>query len=101
MVPPLPKANDSCKKEDVEQRQKIYQRFLTAICKSEVLKSNKYVVDFIKTEDRKDFDLQTKSQSYQKFSKKFEDVVNKGGIASFKENKGSKDFVTSIKDITS
>ena len=65
-----------------------------------MLKSNKYVVDFIKTEDRKDFDLQTKSQSYQKFTKKFEDVVHKGGIATFKEKKGATDFVTSIKEIT-
>ena len=56
MVPPLPKQSDASKEDELQKRQKIYQRFLKAVCKSEVLKSCNLVTFFLKTEDRKDFD---------------------------------------------
>ena len=61
--------------DDLERRKFIYERFLKAICKSEVLKSCQYLVFFLKLDEKSAFEAATKSMTNTKFSRKIGDVV--------------------------
>ena len=54
MVPPLPAKNLNSQDRKIPKRQRLYQRFLNSIHRSEVLKSVQIFVDFIKLPDRLD-----------------------------------------------
>ena len=50
MIPPLPPKKTSTREHAIEKRQRLYQRFLHALQKSEVLKTCQLFVDFLKVE---------------------------------------------------
>jgi hypothetical protein len=53
LVPALPEKTIKLTDEHLSKRLKLFNRFLNAICKNEVLKTCKLVVDFLKIEDKK------------------------------------------------
>ena len=66
MVPPLPYKNLKAQDRKIPKRQRLYQRFINAIHKSETLKQVQIFVDFIKLSDRTDWITATKRVDKQK-----------------------------------
>lgn len=55
MVPALPKRKESTNNDHLEKLQKIFNRFLSAVVKSEVLKTCQLVVAFLMQDQKKDW----------------------------------------------
>jgi hypothetical protein len=53
----------------------MYNRFLLGVSRSEVLKTSKYLVEFLKTTDRQAWKFNKKINEKLKFSRKIEDVI--------------------------
>ena len=63
----------------MRSRSQLYNRFLTGIARSEVLKSCKFVQQFFTVTDRKYFKIEQEAFEKRKFSKLIEDVVSPEG----------------------
>lgn len=98
LIPPLPKEQKTKTQEkDMNNRQHIYNRFLTSISRSEVLKSCRYVQQFVTIVDKKYFKLEQEAFEKRKFSKLIEDVVAMEGSVSVEDRTDSKKFCDGIK----
>jgi len=79
MVPALPSRNPKVTESHFSKLLKIYTRFLQSILRSEVLKTCKLIVDFLKIENYQDWLLErTKFEKY-KFSRQIQDVISESG----------------------
>ena len=63
----------------MEQRKKAYDRFLIAVSRSEVLKSCKFVPQFLSIADRKYFSQEQGAYEKKKFGKAIEEVLSTEG----------------------
>jgi hypothetical protein len=79
LIPPLPQRSEETKEEELPKRLKVYNRFLKSVCKSEVLKSCVFLLQFVQTADRKDWETQVKFNQKLKFARRIEDVVSNQG----------------------
>lgn len=77
---------------------KLYNRFLTAVAKSEVLKTCQLVVAFLKQDQRKDWSLAKLQFDKMRFSRKISDVITKDGQVNVQDKKPNRVFCDKIKD---
>ena len=55
LIPPLPVIKKKNTEKSIKRRQRFFSRFLQAVCRSEILKSCPYLVDWLKNDDIKEF----------------------------------------------
>jgi len=65
----------------------IYNRFLGSINKSQVLKSSRFLVDFLRMVERTEWKFNKKINEKLKFSRQIEDVVSVDGEANVENQK--------------
>lgn len=101
IVPALMPKQTATSQSEAAKRQQMYNRFLLGISKSEVLKTSKYLVEFLKTTERQAWKFNKKINEKLKFSRKIEDIICAEGQVNVEENKKSQDFCSRIKTIVS
>ena len=88
LVPPLPLKKETATSEsEATKRMQIYNRFLGSINKSQVLKSSRFLVDFLRVVERSEWKFNKKINEKLKFSRQIEDVVSVDGEASVENQK--------------
>ena len=55
VIPPLPIKKKKDSEKSIKRRQRFFTRFLQAVCRSEILKSSTYLVEWLKNDDVKEF----------------------------------------------
>ena len=88
MVPPLPPRAFSTTPKRIDKRLRLYQRFLHAIHKSEIIKTSQIFVDFIKMPDRNEW-LNAVKRSQQT---KIYSVVQQDGMMNVQPNTHNAEF---------
>lgn len=78
----------------------MYNRFLIGVSRSEVLKSCKFVVQFLTIVDRKYWKIEVDGYLKIKYNRKIENVVSLDGTVSVEERGESKRFCDEIKNFT-
>ena len=101
IVPALMPKQTATSQSEAAKRQQMYNRFLLGISKSEVLKTSKYLVEFLKTTERQAWKFNKKINEKLKFSRKIEDIICAEGQVNVEESKKSQDFCSRIKTIVS
>ncbi len=86
MIPALPQKNKSTTDEYLNELMKLYNRFLTSVCRSEVLKTCKLVQSFLQ-HDSKFWNLEKLKYDKAKFTRNISDVVSKDGVVNLAEKK--------------
>jgi len=70
LVPPIPLKKETATSEsEATKRMQIYNRFLSSINKSQVLKSSKFLVDFLRVVERTEWKFNKKINEKLKFSR--------------------------------
>jgi hypothetical protein len=93
LIPPLPLIKETkCVEKEMNSRQQMYNRFLTSINRSEVLKSCRFLQQFVTITDKKYFEIERKGHEKIRFSRKIEDVVSPTGQVSVEDRTDSKKF---------
>lgn len=88
MVPPLPVKSLKAQDRKIPKRQRLYQRFINAILKNEVLKSVQIFVDFIKLADRSDWLNAIKRSANMKVFQ----VVSESGLMDVRNSSKNQNF---------
>jgi hypothetical protein len=78
----------------------MYNRFLIGVSRSEVLKSCKFVVQFLTIVDRKYWKIEVEGYLKIKYNRKIENVVSLDGCVSVEDRGESKRFCDEIKNFT-
>lgn len=98
MIPPLPKVKETKTGEkELRARVQLYSRFLVGVSRSEVLKSCKYVQQFLTVTDRKYFKIEQEAFEKKKFNRAIEEVISAEGQVSVEDRLDSKKFCDGIK----
>ncbi len=90
IVPALAQKQTATSQSEAAKRQSMYNRFLLGISRSEVLKTSKYLVEFLKTNERQAWKFNKKINEKLKFSRKVEDIICAEGVVNVEENNTSK-----------
>ena len=77
---------------------KLYNRFLNALCRSEVLKTSKMLVTFLKLDSLSQWSIEKKKYEKVKFSRLITEVISETGKINVEEKKQNKNFCDKIKD---
>ena len=88
----------STKEIYLEKLKMIYNRFLSAVCRSEVLKTCRLVVSFLKMENVNAWAIERHKYDKIKFDRKLSSVIAKDGVVSVQEKKANKAFCEKVKD---
>ncbi len=86
LVPPLPAKNNKLVDKVLMKRQKQFTRFLQAVARSEVLKSSKFLYDFLTEHDQKKWALVVKAEEKSKHSRLLSDLASVDGRANVQLN---------------
>lgn len=99
MVPALPKTSiKNYSDESLGELMKLYNRFLNALCRSEVLKTSKMLVTFLKLDSLSQWSIEKKKYEKVKFSRLITEVISETGKINVEEKKQNKNFCDKIKD---
>ena len=99
MVPALPKTSiKNYSDESLGELMKLYNRFLNALCRSEVLKTSKMLVTFLKLDSLSQWSIEKKKYEKVKFSRLISEVISETGKINVEEKKQNKNFCDKIKD---
>lgn len=100
MIPALPKKPQlsSTNDEYLEKLKLVYNRFLTAVCHSEVLKTCRLVVSFMKMDNANAWAIERVKYDKAKFDRKLSSVISKDGQVNVSEKKPNRVFCEKIKD---
>ena len=99
MVPALPKTSiKNYSDESLVELMKLYNRFLNALCRSEVLKTSKMLVTFLKLDSLSQWSIEKKKYEKVKFSRLISEVISETGKINVEEKKQNKNFCDKIKD---
>jgi len=78
----------------------MYNRFLIGISRSEVLKSCRFVYQFLTITDKKYWKIEKEGHEKIKFSRKIEDVIAPDGQVSVEDRHDSKKFCDEVRNFS-
>lgn len=78
--------------KQVVKKQVYYQRFLTAVLKSQVLRSCQFLVDFLQEQDTQVFMIRALTAQQEEGPRKLTDIATLGGEIDVKARKTAKQF---------
>jgi hypothetical protein len=82
----------------LEKLKLLYNRFLTAVCRSEVMKTCRLVVSFLKMDNTNAWAIERVKYDKAKFDRKISSVISKDGQVNVSEKKTNRVFCEKIKD---
>lgn len=79
VIPPLPVKKKKDSEKSIKRRQKYFTRFLSAVCRSEILKSNKFLVEWLRMTDIKAFAKLNKEEEKRKYVISMQHLISEKG----------------------
>lgn len=79
IIPPLPSKSSKQTAKFIKKREKYYSRFMSAIVRSEELKSSKFLIEFLNNTDVKKFQKVQKEMEKVKFGRMLQDLITYRG----------------------